>query len=227
MTAPFVTAPRKKVLMLIGGWEGHQPNKVAEFAEHFLLQDFDITKSTELSLLNAKDLAHFDLILPIWTFGKISEEQETALINAVQNGLGYVGWHGNTSAFLESRLHKLLLGGQFVAHPGGESVEYSVNFCDNDSLVHQLKDFSVVSEQYYLLVDPAVKVLATTTIHGGDMPWLKGTIMPVVWKRAWGDGRVFYCALGHTVDTLQNPNTTELLKRALNWACRNSSANFS
>jgi len=50
------------------------------------------------------------------------------MINTVSEGLGFVSWHGNTSAFLESRLHKFLLGGQFVAHPGGDSTEYTVNF---------------------------------------------------------------------------------------------------
>jgi type 1 glutamine amidotransferase len=132
--------------------------------------------------------------------------------------LGIVAWHGFASAFLNCRRHKLMLGGQFVAHPGDGSVKYDIHFHNNDPLVHGLEDFTLTSEQYYMLIDPAVKVMASTIIRGADMPWLAGVRMPVAWTRRWGEGRVFYCGLGHTIGDLSHRSIVTLLHRAAHWA---------
>lgn len=211
-----------RVLVLYGGWKGHNPKKIADFTCETLLRDYEVVRTHDLRVLRKSTLSEFDLILPIWTFGKITERQEMALLESVADGLGYVGWHGNASSFLECRPHKFLLGGQFVGHPGGNEIKYTVRFCGGDPLVKGLKAISVTSEQYYLLTDPAVKVLAYCRIDGGNMYWLKGVKMPVAWIRRWGKGRVFYCALGHTADVLEHPTVTEFLSRAIAWACRKS-----
>ena len=217
-----MTGDSPRVLLLYGGWEGHQPEVFADFAEKHLLRGHRVTRSQDLDMLRAEVLSEFDLLLPIWTFGELTDAQVTALMDAVANGLGMVNWHGVASAFLNSRSHKFVLGGQFVGHPGGDQVPYTIHFLDNDPLVHGLDDLAVTSEQYYLLVDPAVQVLATTTIDGADFAWLAGVEMPVVWKRQWGAGRVFYCAVGHTVDILEQPAIRTLLQRAIRWAVRTS-----
>lgn len=213
---------KPRVLLLFGGWEEHKPELCADFAEEHLLKGFDIVRSQDLNMLKSDVLCDFDLLVPIWTFGELSENQEEALLKCVADGLGMVSWHGAASSFLESRPHKFVLGGQFVGHPGGNHVNYPVHFLNNDALVKGLEDFTVTTEQYYLLIDPAVKVLATTSIDGGDFDWLSGVQMPVAWKREWGKGRVFYCALGHTLDILEHPSMMELLRRALHWAARGS-----
>jgi type 1 glutamine amidotransferase len=223
---PKASSSRKRVLLLHGGWRGHAPAKFADFAERELLEGYDVVRSRSLDDLTDANLKHFDLILPIWTFGSLTASQQRALLAAVHGGLGYVGWHGNASSFLECRPHKLLLGGQFVAHPGGNRVRYTVSFHRDDNLVSDLADFTVVSEQYYLLIDPAIKVLATTSIRGGPMPWLNRVRMPVAWKRCADQGRVFYCALGHTVDVLRKAPVTTMLRRALAWASRGSELPF-
>lgn len=222
----MTSAAPKKVLLLFGGWRGHTPKRFADFTLKHLLPDYEVTCSESLRSLRRPYLDGFDLLLPIWTFGKLSPKQQDSLLSAVADGLGYVGWHGNASSFLECRPHKFLLGGQFVGHPGGNHIRYPVRFLNNDPLVKGLNNITVVSEQYYLLVDPAVKVLANSPIHGGELPWLKGTVMPMAWKKSWGRGRVFYCALGHTVDVLAQPPVTTLLRRAIRWACRTSSDKF-
>lgn len=214
----------KRVLLLHGGWEGHQPEQMAAFAEQTLLADFSVTRSPDLSLLTDDALTAFDIVVPIWTFGDITPAQEQSLLRAVQRGLGVVAWHGATSAFLASRALKFLLGGQFVAHPGDLDVTYRVRFLGNDPLVDGLSDFSITSEQYYLLVDPAVKVIARTTMCCADLAWVAGVDMPVAWTRLWGEGRVFYCSLGHAPQDLALPAVRTLLRRAAQWAARSLAA---
>ena len=209
---------KRRVLLLYGGWEGHTPELFADYAESELLQGFEVVRSQDLGMLEINTLRKFDLFVPIWTFDSITEQQENDLLEAVASGMGMVAWHGNTSAFLGNRPHKMMLGGKFVAHPGGDSIKYNVHFESDEPLVEKLNDFSIVSEQYYLLVDPAVNVLATTLIDGGEFPWLKGVKMPVAWKRMWGEGKVFYCAIGHTLKDFEIPTVKTLLKRAVMWA---------
>jgi type 1 glutamine amidotransferase len=208
-----------RALLLHGGWEGHSPEATADFAAAELLVGMEVVRSTDLAALDPAVLADFDLIVPVWTFGSITHEQCTALVDAVAGGLGLVTWHGGASAFLDARPHKFLLGGMFVAHPGGGAVTFTVEFGD-DPLVADLDDLTLTAEQYYLLVDPGVHVLATTVMDGADMPWTAGVRMPVAWTRRWGDGRVFYCSLGHGVDELALPQVAELLRRGARWAVR-------
>ena len=209
----------RRALILHGGWPGHTPEAVAAWAEAELLDGFEVTSTDDLAVLSADVLAGFDVILPLWTFGELSEARESALIGAVADGLGLVAWHGHASGFLGSRPHKHLLGGQFVAHPGGDLVDYTVRF-GSDPLVADLPDAEVCTEQYYLLVDPAVTVLATTAMVAPEAPWLAGVEMPVAWTRSWGAGRVAYTSVGHDTDQLGVPQITELLRRATRWAAR-------
>jgi type 1 glutamine amidotransferase len=208
----------KRALLLYGGWEGHQPEEFADFAAAHVLHGFNVVRAQDLDMLRDDVLSEFDLLAPIWTFGELAAGQEKALMNAVANGLGVLAWHGAASAFLGSRPHKFMLGGQFVAHPGEADVTYTVRFLGNDPLVEGLQDVTVTSEQYYLLVDPAVKVLASTQVQGGPLEWTAGVEMPVAWTRRWGKGRVFYCSLGHSLDVLQHSSIYKLLRRSACWA---------
>ena len=68
-----------------------------------------------------------------------------------------------------------------------------------------IADFPYRSEQYYMHVDPGNEVLATTTFSGEHAPWIEGVSMPVVWKRRYGKGRVFYSSLGHVAKDSRSP----------------------
>ena len=216
---------RGRALLLYGGWAGHDPRGAADFAAEHLLSEFDVARSENLGSLRPDVLADVDLLVPIWTFGELGDVEEAALLDAVRGGMGLLAWHGFASAFLASRPHKFLLGGQFVGHPGGTGITYTVSFRPGHSLTQGLPELTLTSEQYYMLVDPAVRVLATTRIaHSAQTPWLAGTEMPVAWTRRWGRGRVFYCSLGHGVEVLRLPPVETFLRRGAEWATRRGCA---
>jgi type 1 glutamine amidotransferase len=131
------------------------------------------------------------------------------------------GFHGGAGdAFRNSTAYQFVVGGQFVAHPDNGK-DYVVNIAKgSDPIVAGLKDFSVHSEQYFMHVDPSNEVLATTVFQSSSAPWINGTIMPVVWKRRYGHGRVFYQSVGHSPSELQIPEVREITKRGLLWASR-------
>jgi len=211
----------KKVLMTWGGWEGHEPEQcVRLFAAILEKEDCEVTVTDSLDVYADKDLmARMDLVVQSWTLGEISNEEWKGLSNAVKSGTGIAGWHGGLGdSFRNNTDYQWMVGGQWVAHPGG-ILDYDVNIVKKDDpIVRGLKDFRVKSEQYYMHVDPSNDVLATTTFSGEEAPWVKGCVMPVVWKRRWGEGNVFYSSLGHAASDFEVFEVREIMRRGMLWA---------
>jgi uncharacterized protein len=216
-------APRKKVLMVWGGWEGHEPKQTVDiFAPWLAGQGFDVEMSHTLdSYLDAEKLRGLALIVQAFTMSAITPQQEKGLLDAVRSGVGLAGWHGGLSdAFRSSPEYEFMVGGSWAAHPGG-IIDYVVNIAKPDDPVTKgLAAFRMRSEQYYMLVDPGVEVLATTTFSGDVVPSITGVVMPVAWKKLYGKGRVFHSTLGHVAADFDVPEAREIVKRGLIWAAR-------
>lgn len=213
----------KKVLYIYGGWEGHEPKGSAELFVPWLRSEGAevIVSETLDSYLDESLLQSLDLIIQNWSMGKITTEQEKNLLNAVRNGCGFAGWHGGIGdSFRENTEYQFMVGGQFVAHPGN-IIDYVVNITDKkDEITKGLNDFSIRSEQYYMHVDPSIEVLATTTFSGEHARWVEGVIMPVIWKKRYAKGRVFYSSLGHVMKDFEIPEVLEIQKRGIRWAVK-------
>ncbi|GBC96839.1 hypothetical protein HRbin16_02650 [bacterium HR16] len=211
----------KRALIVWGGWEGHEPKQCAEiFAPWLQSQGYEVIVSNTLDTYTDKDLMQsLNLIVPIWTMGTITPEQEAGLLDAVRSGVGIAGWHGGMGdSFRNNTEYQFMVGGQWVAHPGN-IIDYEVNIIKpEDPIVAGLSDFKMHSEQYYMHVDPSNEVLATTTFSGEYCEWIAGTVMPVVWKRRYGKGRVFYSSLGHVAKDFEVPEALEIMKRGMLWA---------
>jgi len=217
--------PKKKALIVWGGWEGHEPKKCVDiFAPWLVEQGFEVEISNTLdAYLDLEKLKKLDVIIQVYTQGTIKPDQERNLLEAVKSGVGLAGWHGGLAdSFRTETEYQFMVGGQWVAHPGG-IIDYEVNIVPekkDDPIVKGLKDFKMHSEQYYMHVDPGVEVLATTTFSGKYAPWIEGVVMPVVWKKYYGKGRVFYCSLGHVAADFDVPEAREIVKRGILWATR-------
>lgn len=213
----------KKVLIVWGGWEGHEPKECADiFAPLLEQQGYEVVVSNTLdSYLDEALMKSLSLMVPIWTMGTITQQQEKGLLNAVSNGVGIAGWHGGMGdSFRNNTQYQWMVGGQFVAHPGG-IVDYEVNIVNHeDPITKGINDFKMHSEQYYMHTDPSNEVLATTTFDGIHAPWIKKCVMPVVWKRMWGKGKVFYTSLGHIAKDFEIPEVLEIVKRGMLWASK-------
>jgi type 1 glutamine amidotransferase len=217
---------KKTALVVWGGWLGHQPEEVAEIYRTVLTAEgFDVEVSDSLDSFGDKEkLMSLDLIAPNWTMGQIDKELVQNVLAAVQSGVGIAGTHGGMcDAFRNNVDWQFMTGGNWVAHPGNDGVEYVVNVKQSSSpLLEGIDDFNVVSEQYYMHVDPAVEVLATTRFPNPNVPGPhtsnKSVDMPVVWTKRWGAGRVFYCTLGHQANIIEMPEVKEIMRRGFLWA---------
>jgi len=212
----------KKVLFVWGGWMGHEPDKCRDiFVPWMQSEGASVTVSDTLEAYTKYNLiTDFDLIVQAWTMGTIENKQEKALLDAVKNGIGIAGWHGGLGdSFRNNTEYQFMVGGQWVAHPGGV-IDYRVNIVDHkDPVTRGLEDFDMHSEQYYIHLDPNVKVLATTTFSDKNASWIGGNVVPVAWKKYYGKGRVFYSSLGHVAADFSVPQALEIQKRGILWAC--------
>ena len=214
----------RRALVTWGGWDGHQPKEVAEYFSKILQADgVEVTLTDSLACFDdAPALLDYDLIVPVWTMSELSREAAHNVSEAVARGTGLAGCHGGMcDAFRANVLWQFMTGGNWVAHPGGDGVKYRVRISQPDhELVSGIGDFDVKSEQYYLHVDPAVDVLAVTKTDA--FTWFHSTNpavdMPVIWTKSWGLGRVYYNALGHQLNIIDNGPAAELMRRGLIWA---------
>lgn len=209
----------KQALIVWGGWEGHEPRPVAEIlADALQNEDFEVEIANTLDVLRDEaKLRSLDLIVPQWTMGEIAPEQLGPLLAAVRSGVGLAGLHGGMGdAFRKETEFQFMVGGQWVAHPGGAGVTYRVAIVKpDDPIVVGIEDFEVTSEQYYMHVDPNNEVLAVTYFPDyGPAP------VPVVWKKMYGEGRVFYSSLGHNAKVAAQAEPLTIMTRGMLWAAR-------
>jgi type 1 glutamine amidotransferase len=215
-----------KVLIFCGGWDGHEPKLVsARFKKYLESEGFEVAVAEDLGVFkDSNHLKEQDLIIPVWTMCKepLGYGFFEPLIEAVGSGVGLAGNHGGMcDAFRSNVEYQFITGANWVAHPGGDGTKYRINITSKSNpLTEGIGDFDVSSEQYYLHVDPANEVLATTRFP--TVRWYhsaNGEVdVPQVWARKWGHGRVFYNALGHHDDIFNIPEAWELMRRGLLWA---------
>jgi hypothetical protein len=209
---------QKSALIIYGGWQGHHPKSIAE-TFHAALEARGLTVRSEASLEVLDDkalLESLDLICPCWTAGTLTGDQSKNLRDAVHQGTGLGGFHGGMGdAFRGDLEYEWMVGGHFVSHP--HVGDYAIRLTDQHHVITEgFPDHLLYnSEQYYMLTDPANQVLIDSvyTYEG------KRCLMPIVWTKSWGKGRVFYSALGHDPSEFTNyPVVKEMTVRGLLWA---------
>jgi hypothetical protein len=211
----------KSALFVYGGWQGHEPEACTELFASVLAEDgFKTEISDSLDVyLDVEKLKTYDLIVPVVTMSSITDEQETGLLAAVKGGVNIAGWHGGMAdSFRNNPNYQYMVGGQWVAHPGN-IIDYTIQITDHDHpITRGLSDFAMHSEQYYMHVDPSNRVLATTTFSADYDYWIEDCVMPVVWTRSYGKGRVFYASVGHVRADFEVPEAREIVRRGMLWA---------
>jgi len=216
----------RRALIVSGGWEGHQPAAVADLFNELLQgEGFDVDLSNSLeSFTDERYLKSLSLIVPNWTMGKITPQQLNPLLAAVADGLGVAGCHGGMcDAFRDSPEWQFMTGGQWVAHPGNDRVTYNVHIANRiHPITAGIENFSVTTEQYYMHIDPAIHVLASTRFPTAPGPHLpNGPVeMPVMWTKLYGEGKIFYVSLGHTPQILAAEPVATIMRRGFLWSAR-------
>ena len=231
-----------KALVVRGGWEGHRPVEATDMFIPFLERhgfEVRVEGSPEV-YADADAMAATDLVLQCVTMSEISAEQVAGLRAAVEAGTGLTGWHGGiVDSYRASSDYLQLVGGQFATHPGKEPCErvggeednflpHTVNLTAlgrEHPITAGIEDFDLVTEQYWVLHDDLIDVLATTTHPTRPWhPWHRPITSPAIWTRQWGAGRIVVTTPGHSLDVLEHPSVRTVIERGILWASRTASA---
>jgi hypothetical protein len=235
-----VTQPR--ALVVRGGWEGHRPVEATDMFIPFLEEHgyaIRVEGSPDV-YADAGEMTRTDLIVQCMTMSEIGREPLAGLRAAVAAGTGLTGWHGGIAdSYRNSSDYLQLLGGQFATHPSKEPgacrgsqednyLPYTVNMTEmggTHPITTGIGDFDLETEQYWVLHDDLIDVLATTTHPVRPWhPWHRPITSPAIWTRQWGEGRIVVTTPGHSLDVLENPNVRTIIERGMLWASRTASA---
>ncbi|WP_127500473.1 ThuA domain-containing protein [Actinoplanes solisilvae] len=229
-------------LVVRGGWEGHRPIEATDLFLPFLKDNgFEVRVADSASIYgDAAVMAATDLIVQCVSMSSIEPEALAGLRAAVAAGTGFTGWHGGiVDSFRASSDYPQLTGGQFATHPGKDPAARCGDETDNflphtveitplgreHPITAGLDDFELTTEQYWVLHDDLIDVLATTT-HPVQpwQPWHRPITSPAVWTRQWGAGRIVVTTPGHSLDVLGDPSVRTVIERGMLWASRTASA---
>ena len=190
---------------------------------------FDITSSEDVSEFTVENLARYDAVM-FYTTGELpmSGAQKAALLDFVRSGHGFVGVHSATDTYYDWPDYLELIGGYFDGHPWHQSVRIDVADRSNalvsflgtsleiNDEIYQIRDFDESGSRVLLRLDPASVDLTRDGVHRRSYGW------PLAWTRSYGEGRVFYTALGHEAGVWRDSRYQWLLLNAINWAARRS-----
>jgi len=228
----------RKALVVRGGWDGHQPVEATDrFVPHLEANGFAVRiEGSPKVYADADYMAGVDVIVQCMTMSTIERDELAGLTAAVANGTGLAGWHGGIAdSYRNSSDYLHLIGGQFACHPPkadeervGEQSDYFIPYrvemrpeAADHPITRGIADFDLVTEQYWVLTDEYIDVLATTTLAAREFdPWHRPVTSPAIWTRQWGCGRVFVCTPGHNLDVLEHPDVTTIIERGITWAAR-------
>jgi uncharacterized protein len=228
----------RQALVVRGGWEGHHPVEATDhFIPHLRENGFAVRIEDSPKVYAETDyMADVDLIMQCMTMSTIEKHELAGLVAAVESGTGLAGWHGGIAdSYRASSDYLHLIGGQFACHPPkaaeertGEQSDYFLPYrveirpdAAEHPIMQGVEDFDLVTEQYWVLTDSYIDVLATTTLAAREWDaWHRPVTSPAIWTRQWGQGKVFVCTPGHDMDVIRNPHITTIVERGLLWAAR-------
>jgi uncharacterized protein len=171
-----------------------------------------------------QETAESDVYLFYTSGGQFLTEQQRALAEAVALGKGLVALHctnvmGGRNGGLDPADRPLfeLLGNRYLSHgpsdgPGQHEGRHTIEIASGHPVTDGVTDFELFDEYYeFELADDKIEVVAQR--HRGD-----GAVIPVMYAREVGAGRVVYLSLGHDMRAWGEPSFRRLVRQALAWA---------
>ena len=186
---------------------------------------FDVTAMDDSTLVARDALARFDAVA-FFTTGELpmSADQKAALLDFVRSGKGFVGIHSATDTFYEWPDYGALIGAYFDGHPWHQQVTVRVEDSAHPATtglpaafqlsdeIYQFRNWSRGSVHVLLNLDPRSVDTRAEGVHRTDGDFA------LAWTRAYGQGRVFYTALGHEPAVWQDARFQQHLTGGIRWA---------
>lgn len=157
--------------------------------------------------------------------GQFTRDQQEEFERLVRSGKGLVALHVSNvmgvaddgSLHPDYAAYNRVLGNRYLSHgPGAQESRHTIHIEKDHPITAGLEDFDVYDEHYeFELLDHDIEVLASRTRSDGE-------VIPVLYTRQVGDGRVVYLAMGHDLRVWGEPAFQTLVKQALRWVAKES-----
>jgi type 1 glutamine amidotransferase len=174
-----------------------------------------ITLTEDLSLLNEKQLAHYQIIINNSLFSCPTPAQFEAFFRFIEQGKGYLALHAGVASFLNSDRYGMMMGGRFLGwdhraplniHTFDSWYGYDYNDQVQHPVTRNLPNFMLSDELYLVEMNtPDVEVLARAQHH------------PILWQRIWGKGKVMGLAIGNGDEEGKNSGYQAILRNTVRW----------
>jgi len=221
-------------ILYFTGWAGYR-HDVIPLSKVILAQlgrnsgVFEVTATEDTSDFSTENLKRYAAVM-FYTTGELpmSGVEKTALLDFVRSGGGFLGVHSATDTFYTWPDYLDLVGGYFNGHPWHQAVTIEVvdpgdplvaflgNLLQIEDEIYQISDFDYRGSHVLLRLDQSSVDLGKTSVNQRFYGW------PLAWTRFYGQGRVFYSALGHEASVWQDPRYQRLLTNAILWSMRRS-----
>lgn len=199
-----------------------------------------LTSTKDGGVINAENLKNYDVVMFYTTEDLCNSDtgDETPgagpeammdLINWVQDGGGFVGfhcasdtWHRERNQFAPESPYLDMVGGEFRGH--GAQFEGILRVVDPDHpTMANIKDGWKINDEWYLFEDLQAETMHVLALldPGEERSKQDKYIVPnypVIWCSAPGKGRVFYNAMGHRDDVWTNAHFKKAFTDAITWA---------
>ncbi|MBR0827143.1 ThuA domain-containing protein [Bradyrhizobium manausense] len=188
---------------------------------------FEVTATEDTSEFSTENLEGYAAVM-FYTSGELpmSGVEKRALLNFVRSGRGFLGVHSATDTFYTWPDYLDLVGGYFDGHPWHQAVTIEVVDAGDplvaflgqslqvEDEIYQISDFDYRGSHVLLRLDPSSVDLSKAGVHQRFYGW------PLAWTRVFGQGRVFYTALGHEASVWHDVRYQQILTNAILWSTR-------
>ena len=225
-TAPAKPAKVRKVLVFsktAGFRHGSIPTGVESMKQMGKSTGaFEVTATEDDSFFEPEKLKEFDAVIFLNTTGEVFKSKEEgredrlkkSLVDFVKSGKGLIGTHSATDTYKNWKDFNDMMGGAFAGHPWHTKIRVK-NLEPNHPLnaAFSGKDFEVADEIYQFRKDTAsaderrmLLSLSGEIVDKGRGNSGKEGLYPIAWLDKYGEGRIFYCSLGHRDEIYWNPD---------------------
>jgi cytochrome c len=202
------------------------PQGIATLAVIGAKRGWQLDATEDAQLFTDANLAKYDVVVWLSTTGDVlNPEQQGAYERYQKSGKGTVAIHAG-GADTEHKgwpWYRSLIGAEFLSHPSQQTANIQVLSHDNPATAGLPDRWSHWDEWYNFTALPkdVTVVLAldeTSYDPGPDGMVKKFGSHPLAWYHRFGGGRVFYTALGHTVEDFSDPLFLSHITGAIEWA---------
>jgi type 1 glutamine amidotransferase len=170
--------------------------------------------------LSARRLRRADAVVFANTSGELPLADRPSLRLFVRRGGALIGTHSATDTLHSWPAFETLLGGEFARHGAVQQGRLTVSRRAHPVTRGLPRSFTLTDEFYEFEGPVPARTRVLLRLDPDSVPDEAGRDMPLVWARRYGEGRVFYDALGHQPATWEHRLNRRILARGVAWALR-------